>query len=146
MPKLSAQRAAVIEAGVDDADVWEDDEGRKKRDEWILTGRAIEEGDTLVVPLLAALSAAKERRTVMRKIERLGVHVEDMKADVVKVKRTGRPAKFQPSAEDKAAICALWQDKNVPRANVLAEAERRVGEEVHISIIKRWCGMARAKK
>lgn len=146
MPKLAAQRTAVIEAGVDEADVWEDDESRKKRDEWILTGRAVEEGDTLVVPLLAALSTAKERRTIMRKVARLGVQVEDLKADVVKVKRTGRPAKFQPTTEDKAAICALWQDKNVPRANVLAEAERRLGGEVHISIIKRWCGMARAKK
>lgn len=89
----------------------------------------------------AILYDAQERRAEFREIA-----IRAQRAAAARNRRSpGRPRKAKISQEDKQNICAMWWDKNIPRASVLARASEVAGQPVSVHEIKRWCGMARRK-
>lgn len=89
----------------------------------------------------AVLYDAPERRAEFREIA-----IRAQRAADARLRRSpGRPRKVKISPEDKQNICAMWWDKNIPRASVLERASEVAGQPVSDAMVKRLCGMARRK-
>lgn len=146
MPSGPKQLAALVDAGVPEDAIWNDNASRSTLESWFLSGRAVSQGDTLVVTTLNALGdTARKQGAVERKLEAMGVALEVAATDEGPSRPRGRPPEHDLTPEQQKIICDLWYDRNVPRATVVAQAGRIAGKEISQSTIKRICGMARKR-
>ena len=141
MPSAAKQLRVLLDSGVQEGDIWEDTAKRSTLDNWLLSGRVLSEGDTLVVVTLNALGdTGRKQHAVERKLEKMDISVEVAESDEPPSRPRGRPPVHAFSPEQEDLLRGLWKDQNVPRPTVLAQAERVMGKPVSVATMKRKFG------
>lgn len=141
-PSMKAQKDALLEIGVAEDDIWEDKAGHMTLRDWLLTGKALREGDTLVVAAPHALGETTRKQNANEKrLAGMGVTVEHAETGEGPQRPRGRPPVHTFTDDQKRTLRKYWkQPEKYTRPYVRDLAQEFSGRPVSDGTLKRMFG------
>lgn len=141
-PSAKAQERALLDAGLSEDDLWHDTAERPTLKNWLLSGRAVREGDTVTVAAPHALGATtRQQKATEKKLKGMGVAVEHAETGEGETRSRGRPKVHTFTPEQEKHLRKLWkQPGKFTRPFVRETAKEYAGRDVSDSTLKRMFG------
>ena len=141
-PAVKAQQSALAAVGIAEEDIWNDTSDRRTLAGWVLSGRAVREGDTVTVATPHALGATtRQQNAAEKKLKSMGIAVEHAETGEGPVRKRGRPKVHKFTEAQEKELRDMWKKPNmVTRDFVRDKAEEFAGQRVSDATLKRMFG------